>query len=115
MERAAFALRHAAAMALADFHNQRVELIAMARSFQVRLGGEGGFAELLNVRISCSFRKQSMAGDDAAEVLIHHNGGMTQRIEQDGVRGFRANAGQSQQTFPRDPRSSPASVSREPP
>lgn len=98
-----FAARDTAAVAFADFDDEGVEFVVVAgegRGRFRRLAGlrrKGLLGKRLEVGVLCVFRKQAMAGDDAAEVFVDDHGRGVEGVEQDGIGGFGSDARQGEQ------------------
>ena len=104
LKRAAGAVRGAAAMGFADGDGEGVELVE-----EFGVAGDGisgtGFAGkrsegFVTAAVFARSRlDEAMALGDAAQVLVGHGHRMAKRVEQDGVGGLRAYAGQFEQAL----------------
>ena len=80
------------AKAFAGFDNQGVVFVE-----QGGVGGQGGHEGALDFVIVALFRHEEMAGKDAVGVGIDDENRVPAGVEQNGVGGFRADAGNGEQ------------------
>ncbi len=84
-------------MTFADFDNQRVQFIGVASCFFAGCARNRAIPQGLQFRIARIGWEKLMACDHTAEVFVHDKHGMSERIEENGIGSFRADAGQRQQ------------------
>lgn len=97
-QRATLAAGHAAAVPFAGFDDQGVELVVVAGEsvgrFVVAFRGESLLGEGLDLGVFCVVGGEAVANGDATEVFVDNHGGDTQGVEENGIGGFGANAGE---------------------
>jgi hypothetical protein len=91
-------------MRLSDGDCEGMKLVEEQRARFGGIGGKGFSSELNQRRVTCLVAggrgpEESMAFDDAAKIFVCHGDRVVEAIEQDGVGGFRAYAGQREQTL----------------
>jgi len=101
-QRATGALGGPAAMSLAHGDREGMELVEEPRKVLRGIGGEGLAGEADEGFIPFAIaagrgRKKQVTFGYAAQILVGDGDGMAEGVKQDGVCGFRANAGQGQQ------------------
>jgi hypothetical protein len=100
-EGTAVAAGYAATMHLADVDDERMEFVVMAGevlgAFGPAFRGESLFGERLNFSIFCVIRDKGVTNGNAAQVFIDDHGRGVEGVEENGVGGFGADTGESEE------------------
>lgn len=80
-------------MTLAHFDNQRVQFVGVACSFFAGRTRYRAVTQGLQFRIARVGGKKFMARDHPPQIFVHYKYGMFESVQQDRIRGLRADAG----------------------
>ena len=83
-------------MTLADFDNQRMQLVGMASGFFASGANDRAVPQGLQICIACVRWKKFVPRHHAAKVFIDNEYRMFKRVQKNGVCSLRADSGQCQ-------------------